>query len=82
MTEIIQLESDLYMQKGQVKTLVDLFLDQTKITHHAFFDLGANSYFISKYDRALHKKIKYLKPFDGVNFDELLSLKEEAEDMT
>jgi hypothetical protein len=81
MTEIIQLESDLYMEKGQVKTLVDLFVDQTKKTHHAFFDLGANSYFVSKYDKDLHKQIKYLKPFDGVNFDELLSLKEE-EDMT
>ena len=68
MTEIIQLESDLYMEKGQVKTLVDLFLDQTKITHHAFFDLGANSYFVSRYDKDLHKKVRYLKSFDGVNF--------------
>ena len=77
MTEIIQLESDLYLEKGQIKTLVDLFIDQTQTVHHKFFDLGANRYFVSSFDRDLWKKIKVLKPFDGVNWDEVLLLKEE-----
>ena len=51
MTEIIQLESDLFLEKDQNKSLVDLLIDQSKATHNAFFDLGANRYFISRFDR-------------------------------
>ena len=80
MTEIIQLESDLFLEKGQVKSLVDLFVDQTATVHNKFFDLGANRYFVSKFDRDLWTKIKYMKAFDGVNWDEVLNLKEEVEE--
>lgn len=76
MAEIIQLESDLFLEKDQTKSLVNLFVDQTKLTHHAFFDLGANRYFISAYDKELFKKISNKKPFDGINFDDLMFLKD------
>jgi hypothetical protein len=80
MSEIIQLESDLYLEKGQVRTLVDLVVEQTRLAHSAFFDLGANRYFVSRYDRDLWQRVRGLRSFDGVSWDEVLSLKEESEE--
>lgn len=49
--------------------MVDLILDQIKMTHKAFYDLGSSSYFIHKFDKTLCRKFKMLKAFDGVNLD-------------
>ena len=70
----------MFLEKDQSKSLADILVDQTKATHHAFFDLGANRYFISKFDREFYSKVKSLKALDRINLDELLFLKEENED--
>lgn len=61
-----------------MKALVDLVVDQIKATHKAFYDLGSSSYFVSKFDCGLYKKLKLLKAFDGVNLDDWLVLREES----
>jgi hypothetical protein len=69
MSEIIQLESDLCLERSRTNSMVDLILDQIKMTHKAFYDLGSSSYFIHKFDKTLCRKFKMLKAFDGVNLD-------------
>lgn len=80
MCEIIQLESDICLEKNRTQSLVDLVIEQVNKTHKAFYDLGASSYFIHKFDKTLYRQFKLLKPFDGINFDDLLLLKEEQEE--
>jgi hypothetical protein len=76
--EIIELESDLLVGKTQLKAMTEAILEIFKVTHNAFEDLQASKFFVRTIDKSYARIIKDLQPFDSIDMEQILTLKEDT----